>query len=199
MNEELNKEEVQVEEQPATAPESGEKQPEEVESTQEEPKENPVEGDSKDPYYEKELKKEQNRKGYSDRKKVSDIDERVEKLVEEKTAKIREEMLAERERDLISSVATSEEEAEKINFYLGRIKRSTSLSDDVQMAKFLANRSKYENLEKELEPIKRSSQTGIRSSAETYGGNKEQGSQFSDAERALFAKYGLDGNGKPIK
>lgn len=143
--------------------------------------------------YKKDLEKEQNRSGYQNRKKLEGADDIVEERVNKRLEEFEKRMRSEKEADVIASVASNEDEAELIKYHLNEtIKRTDSLAEDIKRAKFLANQSKYEQIEKELPAISAAQRTGNRSSGASYGSEVSKAETYSDRERALMARFNID-------
>lgn len=114
-------------------------------------------------------------------------------------ARLRAEFRAEKEAEAIRAAASSDDEAERIEYILEtKVKRTDNFKEDLATAKFLANKDKYENIAKESGAMANAQNAGARTSGITADAGTE--SQFSAKEQELFAKFGLDPKtGKPLK
>jgi hypothetical protein len=170
---------------------------EETQTPTTEEKETGVSEDSTEDYYKKELSKEEKRLAYLSRKQKESKDESDKKyidedILEQKMSSLRQELLQEKEMDFVKSVSSSEDQAKLIFHHLeNTVKRTGDLVEDVKLARFLANRNKYEQLEKELPAIQNSQRFG-----RTVQGQPQENNQknYSPQELALMAKFGIDPN-----
>jgi len=113
--------------------------------------------------------------------------------INEKMSEIEARLMAEKREAAITASAKSEDEAKVINWYLdNRIKPSGNLSEDIALAKTLANRNLVEKNFKALEETAREKGS--------FGGAGGSGSQpgkdkpdvaLSDADRRLMKSFGV--------
>lgn len=194
----MNNEEFK--EEGGTPVDDGTQQPESQEPTpKDEPKPEKEKGDS-----DYKSNKELSQKAYQERQnkrkeKEASIDEIIEQKVAERLSEVESRLNAEKETEFINSISSSQEEADKIREALNdRVKRSGNLSEDIQLAKLIANRENIENLQKEESSMKKGRRMGSFSSPASMEGSDTP--QYSDREKALLASFNIDPKtGKYIK
>ena len=105
----------------------------------------------------------------------------IEKLVEEKTQALRQEMQESRTDELINRYARNDNEAQLIRYHLeNTIKPSGKIADDVRNAVALANRRR---LESEMEEVGRAA--NARGSVSNYSAGGRKTTKKADPKQAL--------------
>ncbi len=189
--EELKKQEEALNQKDATTPDDKEKSTTTEDESKDESSEhykNNKEGQNSESqddvafnkFKERKLKRE-------DTKPEADFDSKLNEM----EARLRAELRAEKDAESIKAIASSDDEAERIEFILEtKIRRTDNFQEDLANAKFLANKSQYEELQKETGAMASARNSGNRTSSAKQGGDAP--TQYNDQELALFAKFGLD-------
>ena len=189
--EELKKQEEALNQKDATTPDDKEKSTTTEDESKDESSEhykNNKEGQNSESqddvafnkFKERKLKRE-------DTKPEADFDSKLNEM----EARLRAELRAEKDAESIKAIASSDDEAERIEFILEtKIRRTDNFQEDLANAKFLANKSQYEELQKETGAMASARNAGTRTSSAKQGGDAP--TQYNDQELALFAKFGLD-------
>lgn len=113
--------------------------------------------------------------------------------INEKMSEIEARLMADKRDAAIAASAKSEDEAKVINWYLdNRIKPSGNLSEDIALAKTLANRNLVEKNFKALEEtVREKGSFGGAGGSGSQPGKEKPDVSLSDADRRLMKSFGV--------